>query len=293
MFTKYECFSKTLKHYNIVLCRNSSRKSENILNLKEKHTLKYNNRKKDTKKKLTFGSIAMLIVPAFTFSLGCWQVQRWFWKKNIINELENQMGKKCVEFPFDDLSKLDDMEYMKVKVEGKFIHEKEFLIYPRGRFDKEFKKSDSSGIVASNNMSSSGAHVITPLKIKDRNMIIMVNRGWVPKDRMSKDTRLDTFPKEYVKLSGIVRKSENRPQFVSENLPDKGIWFYKNFEQMGKYCGALPIYIEATEEHSYLPNGPISGQSNVEIRNKHVEYFLTWYSLTALTVVMWYMRFLK
>lgn len=187
------------------------------------------------------------------------------------------------------------MEYRKVEIEGEFLHEREFLIYPRGRLDKEFQKSSTnkSGLVASNNISSSGAHIITPFKIKGTNLIIMVNRGWIPKDRMAKEKRLDTFPTGNIKISGIVRKSENRPQFVSRNQPNKGIWFYKNFQEMGDYCGSEPIYIEATEEHTYLPYGPISGQSNVDIRNKHVEYFVTWYSLTALTLLMWYIRLFK
>lgn len=188
------------------------------------------------------------------------------------------MGEECCEFPVDNLEKLNEMEYMRTEIEGEFLHDREFLIYPRGRLDREFQKNASniSGIVASNNISSGGAHIITPFKIKGTNIIVMINRGWIPKDMMPQEKRLETFPTGTVKISAIIRKSENRPQFVSENRPNDGIWFYKNFKEMGNYCGAEPIYLEATEKHSYLPNGPISGQSNIEIKNKHVEYFVTW-----------------
>uniref|UniRef100_A0AC35TNZ6 SURF1-like protein n=1 Tax=Rhabditophanes sp. KR3021 TaxID=114890 RepID=A0AC35TNZ6_9BILA len=236
----------------------------------------------------------ILVIPAFTFSLGCWQVQRWYWKVQLIDELKKQIALNVVQFPFEDLSKLETMEFNKVELEGEFIHEREFLIFPRGRFDPEFQKNDrGGGLIASNTSSSSGAHIIAPFKIKGTDLIVMVNRGWVPQTHMAKSARKGTFPTGPQRLTAIIRKSEGRPQFVSENNIAKGIWFYKNFKQMGEYCGSAPIFLDATTEHSYFPNGPIAGQTNVEIRNKHVEYLATWYSLTALTLIMWYARFIK
>uniref|UniRef100_A0A0N4ZWY8 SURF1-like protein n=1 Tax=Parastrongyloides trichosuri TaxID=131310 RepID=A0A0N4ZWY8_PARTI len=295
MFTRILNSINISKGCNVYLYRNCSKRVDNVLNLKTKYNYKSGEAKKIEKKKISVGSLSLLIIPAFTFYLGCWQVQRYWWKKKLLDELEERMSNKIVPFPINDLTKLENMEYEKVEIEGEFLHDREFLMYPRGRFDKEFvkNKSNVSGLIASNNLSSTGAHIITPFKVDGTDLIIMINRGWVPKNKMPKSTRINTFPTGKIKLSAIVRKSENRPQFISENIPDKGMWFYKNFKQMGDYCGSMPIYLEASTEHSYFPDGPISGQSNVEIRNKHLEYLSTWYSLTALTLIMWYLRFLK
>lgn len=43
----------------------------------------------------------MLSIPAATFGLGCWQVQRKQWKENLVRELEVQTGKVAVDFPLE------------------------------------------------------------------------------------------------------------------------------------------------------------------------------------------------
>ena len=59
------------------------------------------------------------------------------------------------------------MEYRRVRLQGEFLHEREFVITPRGRFDEGYKQKDVGSLLSDNNMSSHGAHVITPFKIKD------------------------------------------------------------------------------------------------------------------------------
>ena len=44
---------------------------------------------------------------------------------------------------------------------------------------------------------------------------------------------------------------------------------------------------------STVPGGPIGGQTNVNIRNEHLNYLITWYTLSAATLAMWYIRFVK
>ncbi|KAK6037820.1 hypothetical protein COOONC_24676 [Cooperia oncophora] len=73
----------------------------------------------------------------------------------------------------------------------------------------------------------------------------MINRGWVPVSQISPSSRQSSQIKGEVTFDAIVRKSEARPQFMSANVPQKGTWFYKDFDQMAKQYNTAPIYLEA------------------------------------------------
>ena len=90
----------------------------------------------------------------------------------------------------------------------------------------------------------------------------------------------------------FVKCQFQRPQFVGQNIPERNVWYYKNFEEMAKHCNASPIYVEATFESSQR-NGPIGGQTNINVRNEHLNYLLTWYTLSAVTTAMWYFKFCR
>lgn len=61
---------------------------------------------------------------------------------------------------------------------------------------------------------------------------------------------------------------------------------------MSKVTGSLRIYLDATNDFP-VDGGPIGGQTRVSLRNEHLSYILTWYSLSAITSFMWYKQILK
>ena len=60
---------------------------------------------------------------------------------------------------------------------------------------------------------------------------------------------------------------------------------------MGKTVGAAPVIIDVDLECS-TPGGPIGGQTKINMRNKHFEYIVTWYSLCAFLCYLAAKRFL-
>lgn len=40
-------------------------------------------------------------------------------------------------------------------------------------------------------------------------------------------------------------------------------------------------------------NIPVPGQTRVTLRNEHVSYFVTWFSLSAITTYMWHRMFIR
>lgn len=68
--------------------------------------------------------------------------------------------------PFS-LNELKDKEYYRMKVKGKFLYEKEFLIGPRSLIvDGEAVSEKGGGIFS--RKAGSGYYVITPFKLEDR-----------------------------------------------------------------------------------------------------------------------------
>uniref|UniRef100_A0A0K0DPZ0 SURF1-like protein n=1 Tax=Angiostrongylus cantonensis TaxID=6313 RepID=A0A0K0DPZ0_ANGCA len=208
------------------------------------------------------------------------------WKLDLIEKLRGRLNEPAVDFPFDDVSKLDTMEYRRVRITGEFLHEREFYISPRGRFDPGQTFSFlliQGSIFSTDSLSSHGAHIITPFRLSNSNLIVMVNRGWVPASMISQSSRQSSQPKGIITLDAIVRKSETRPQFISKNMPERGQWFYKDFFEMARYYNTDPIYLEA-----------VYGIQTSVLET--ITYLISLYfrfSLSVVTFAMWIIRFRK
>jgi len=60
----------------------------------------------------------------------------------------------------------------------------------------------------------------------DFSLIIMVNRGWIPKSNRS-TFNMENKITDTVEIVGIIRATEKRPLFVPDNAPAKGVWHYR------------------------------------------------------------------
>lgn len=61
---------------------------------------------------------------------------------------------------------------------------------------------------------------------------------------------------------------------------------------MARITGADPYWLDATSE-STIKGGPIGGQTRVTLRNEHMSYIVTWFSLSAITSYLWYRQIYK
>lgn len=50
---------------------------------------------------------------------------------------------------------------------------------------------------------------------------------------------------------------------------------------------ADPYFLDAVYE-STVPGGPIAGQTIVTLRNEHLQYVVTWLTLSGLSTLFWY-----
>ncbi|KAB0801245.1 hypothetical protein PPYR_05599 [Photinus pyralis] len=231
----------------------------------------------------------LLVIPSSTFALGTWQVQRKRWKESLIAELEKRTNATAVELP-QSIDEISELEFYPIHIRGEFDHSKELYIGPRSLLHHGDAVSSSSLFTKQSN--TQGYLVITPFKLENRDTTVLVNRGWVSTKNKDPATRPLGQIKGVIDLVGVVRLHENRPQFVPANKPLANVWFYRDLNQMCDVTGADPIFLDAVDTCD-VKGGPIGGQTRIALRNEHLSYIITWFSLSAMTGFMWFSYFIK
>jgi surfeit locus 1 family protein len=128
--------------------------------------------------------------------------------------------------------------------------------------------------------SAPGFFIVTPFKLDDDGRTILVNRGHSPKD-------LETKPEGLQTVEGIIRPARVKRPFMPDNFPDKNLWFYEDMANMSKTVGVelTPIIVEAigaTQKNVY----PTPSDGKISLRNDHLGYAITWFSLAFIGLVM-------
>ena len=118
------------------------------------------------------------------FFLGLWQIERGQAKKIIIEEFNNNLTKKPAYL------EIDSKKWDRVFVEGKWDSSKQILI------DNVIHR----GI--------SGFKVLTPLKIKNSEKTILVDRGWIKRERSRQTIPDIKVQEDTVMVSGILESPE-------------------------------------------------------------------------------------
>ncbi|AWP15508.1 putative surfeit locus protein 1 isoform 2 [Scophthalmus maximus] len=230
----------------------------------------------------------LLLIPATTFGLGTWQVKRRQWKLQLIDELKRLTTAEPIPLPLTAYE-LNNLEYRRVRVRGQYDHTQELYVLPRSPVDPEREAREAGRLTSSG---ETGANVITPFHCTDLGITILVNRGYVPRQKIRPETRTKGQVEGEVEVVGVVRLTEIRKPFVPNNDVERNRWHYRDLEAMSHVTGAEPIFIDA-DYGSTIPGGPIGGQTRVTLRNEHMQYIVTWYGLCAATSYMWYAKFIK
>ena len=79
--------------------------------------------------------------------------------------------------------RLEEFEYRRVRLHGYFDHSKELHVWPRSLYTGEAAPVHQGG------GSQTGANVVTPFFCEELGQFVLVNRGWVPKNKMAPSSR--------------------------------------------------------------------------------------------------------
>jgi surfeit locus 1 family protein len=219
--------------------------------------------------------LAALAGIAILVSLGLWQVERLQWKTALIERVEAGLTASPSAAPGpDEWANLDIVarEYLRVAIAGIFDHDREIhviatLADPKGA---------AGGI---------GSFVMTPLVTND-GWTVYVNRGFVPRERVSPVTRVDGLVEGETAVTGLLRAPRRRAWFMPGDDATRNAWLSRDpllyVETLGLPASRVaPYYIDADYDPA-LPGGlPQGGETIVEFPNNHLGYALTWFGLAA------------
>ena len=211
----------------------------------------------------------MLVLTLVFAALGTWQVQRLFWKLDLIARVDARVHADPAAAPareaWDGISAEKD-EYRHVTVTGTFEHGKSVLVQAvteRG----------------------AGFWLLTPLHLADSS-VVLVNRGFLPAaERNSAARTASEIVAGPVTVTGLLRISEPGGAFLRSNDPANDRWYSRDVDAIARSKGltpAAPYFIDADATPN--PGGlPIGGLTVVQFRNSHLVYATTWYALAIMT----------
>ncbi len=213
---------------------------------------------------------AFLLLSAAVFiALGTWQVQRLFWKLDLIARVDARVHAAAVSPPpTAEWAQLraDDIEYRHVRVAGSYDHGRETLVQAvteRGP----------------------GFWVLTPLELADGSTVI-VNRGFVPPERRDPSSRPEGQIVGETEIAGLLRISEPDGAFLRTNDPEAGAWYSRDVAAIGAAKGIAdlaPYFIDA--DAAANPGGmPVGGLTVIRFRNSHLVYAITWFTLAIMAI---------
>jgi surfeit locus 1 family protein len=218
--------------------------------------------------------LVSLVGVAILLGLGAWQIERMGAKQRLIARVEQRSTQPPQALPPEQAwSELQPKgyDYTRVQLSGLFQHDKEAHLHgllPRGSRD-----------------AVQGYFILTPL-LRPDGSTVLINRGFVPTERIDPATRRDGQVAGEQTIIGLMRAPQPRGWFTPPDDPARNSWFTRDPKAIGEAFGLhrlAPFVVEADAAPN--PGGlPVGGTTVVTFRDNHLQYALTWFAL-ALSLI--------
>lgn len=205
-----------------------------------------------------------------TAALGIWQIERRSWKLALIDAVDRRVTAPATPAPAPPAWPAIDAQrdsYRHVEVRGQFLNEKSTLVRA------------VSGL-------GEGYWLMTPLRT-EQGWILLINRGFVPDGRDDPRARLHK-PQGLQTVSGLLRLTEPGGAVLRPNDPPSDRWYSRDVAAIAERRGLgtiAPYFVDAGAGPE-SPGDPVAGLTVVHFRNAHLSYALTWFALSALSLLM-------
>ena len=199
-------------------------------------------------------------------SLGNWQLDRLSQKEYFIQTIETNI--KNPPIITDNIG-----HYEKIEFEGTFLKNKNIFLYGRRSASPE----------------KDGYYLLSPFKTLNGD-VLLISRGWIPQS--TKDNFSDYNQQtDTIKIIGITLPHEKKNFLVPENDRKRSIWFNIDLMMAKEIIGinVTNFYLMQIGSED-LPDGgkPLSTTHLNKVRNDHMEYAITWYSLGACLLILFF-----
>jgi len=146
----------------------------------------------------------LLVLPLF-LSLGFWQLDRAEQKRTLHNEFEGRQVASEVNLNKEDAlrNNFEELNWRKVTIDGRFSREINILL------DNQVER----GVA--------GYFVYTPFKLKELDVWVLVNRGWVPAGDSRNDPPEIDAGGEVLQIVGSVKSPPKTGILLAENIVEQ------------------------------------------------------------------------
>lgn len=224
--------------------------------------------------RLLVPTVVTAVAVAVLIGLGAWQLERRAWKHDLIATLEARTAAEPVD------------------VAGAAMDEPAMLDFRRafagGVFDEPTFR-----LVARTRDGRVGWEAVTLLTLTDGHRLL-VNRGWVPVEMGPERV---APPTGEVRVEGVLRLPGPAGRFTPENDAARNEWYRPDPAEMAEAADldpgdVLPVILVET---GAAPEGvyPAPAAVSVELTDNHLQYALTWLTLAAAVLVIYFLWVLR
>ena len=236
----------------------------------------------DQSRKSRAGGFAIftLAMVALFIGLGVWQLQRRVEKHALIAALDERLAAAPAPLPgAADWSKLTPGhdEFRRVSFTATYETRLDAMVY-------------SSGSAIRPDISGPGTWAFIPARLESGETIA-VNAGFVPNTMQDRDVQDRAVARlisgKPVAMTGYIRFPDAGGMFTPSVEQAKRLWFARDHLAMAQALGwdkVAPFYIDL--ETPVPPSGiPKPGPLEVQLRDDHMQYAVTWFTLAAAVVI--------
>ena len=224
--------------------------------------------------------IFTLVMVALLVSLGVWQLQRRAWKHALIATLTERLAAAPVPLPpasqWGALTQARD-EFRRVSFSATYQALPDVMVF-------------TSGSAIRPDVSGQGTWAFIPARLAGGGTIV-VNTGFVQntmQDRGQQDRAVKPLVTgEPVTLTGYIRFPEKAGFLTPTANSTTRLWFIRDHAAMARALGwgpVAPFYIDL-EQPVPASGTPKPGPLDVHLRDEHMQYAITWFSLAIAVVI--------
>lgn len=232
---------------------------------------------------LLIPTVFVAIGLACLIALGVWQLERKSWKETLVATMKQRLNAEPRLLPeaseWHGLNRADH-EFIRVYFRGAFLPER------RDGPPREARLYTGASALRED-VKTPGYFVFAPARLPN-GQIVVVNRGYVANPRPTAATPPVPFPPVPLDVTGVIRFPDRSGWFDQSYSAADDLWFVRDPAAMAARNGwgsVAPFYIDM--EAPAPPDGvPRPGRTTINLRNDHLQYAITWFSVAGVLVVM-------
>lgn len=205
---------------------------------------------------IVFPLILGIVGAGILCALGVWQLQRLAWKEGILDEISQRLSQPPMDVAVEVTENKD--QYLGVALSGRLTGPELHVLTSR--------KPDGPGF-----------RVIRAITTGDRR--IMVDLGFV-----SEADKTSPRPEMDIQISGNLLWPDEADGFTPDPNIERNIWFARETARMAEALQTEPVLVVAS---TVAPDTQtILMPVTINVKNDHLEYAITWFSLMLVWIGM-------